>query len=73
MEALPKEEKVSCITVDELDRLASKTLNGREIKNTTRTTQTLAKSLKRPLRYDLILEVLTIVEQFEEDFNGLSS
>jgi hypothetical protein len=64
-----KRDNISCITNEELDKLSLKPLNGREIKNTTRTAQSLAISMKRLLCYDLIMNVLDIVEQFDEDFN----
>ena len=49
----------------QLDTLASKTLNGREIKNTMRTAQALANSSGKRLGYDLLLNILEIVEQFD--------
>jgi len=42
MEKVPERETGACITIEQLDKLASKDLNGREIKNTTRTAQTLS-------------------------------
>lgn len=67
-ENVPEKEMGPCITMEQLDNLASKDLNGREIKNTTRTAQTLAASLNQPLSYNLILQVIGIVEQFDQDF-----
>jgi len=59
------EAPVSYVTKEQLDRLASKTLNGREIKNAMRTAQALANSSGKRLGYDLLLNVLELVEQFD--------
>ena len=56
---------VAYVTTEQLDRLASKTLNGREIKNTMRTAQALANSSGKRLGYELLLNVLELVEQFD--------
>jgi hypothetical protein len=45
----------------------------REIKNTTRTAQALAVSLKQPLGYDLLKQVLNVGEQFDKDFKELDT
>jgi hypothetical protein len=45
----------------------------REIKNTTRTAQALAVSLKRPLGYDLFKQVLDVGEQFDKDFKEVDT
>jgi hypothetical protein len=59
------EAPVAYGTTEQLDRLASKTLNGREIKNTMRTAQALANSSGKRLGYDLLLNVSEIVKQFD--------
>ena len=64
------EDDGSYVTKEQVNKLASKRLNGREIKNITRTAQALSVSSKQPLRYDLIMQVLEIVEQFDVDFNS---
>lgn len=48
-------------------------LIGREIKNTTRTAQALAVSLKQPLGYDLLKQVLDVGEQFDKDFKEIDT
>jgi hypothetical protein len=45
----------------------------REIKNTTRTAQALASSLKQPLGYDLLKQVLDVGEQFDKDFKEIDT
>jgi hypothetical protein len=42
----------------------------REIKNATRTAQALAFSTQHPLSYDLLKEVLDVVERFDIDFRS---
>ena len=48
-------------------------LTRREIKNTTRTAQALAVSLKKPLGYDLLKQVLDVGEQFDKDFKEIDT
>ena len=57
------------VTMEQLDELASKSLNGREIKNAMRTAQALANTSEQPLGCRLILDVLETVEQFDVAFN----
>jgi hypothetical protein len=45
----------------------------REIKNTTRTAQALAVSLKQPLGYELLRQVLDVGEQFDKDFKEVDT
>lgn len=42
----------------------------REIKNATRTAQALAFSTGQPLGYDLLKDVLDVVERFDTDFRS---
>ena len=44
-----------------------------EIKNTTRTAQALAVSLKQPVSYDLLKQVLDVGEQFDKDFKEIDT
>jgi SpoVK/Ycf46/Vps4 family AAA+-type ATPase len=69
IEAQPT-DVVAHVTTAQLEKLAAKGLNGREIKNAVRTTQALAKSSNKLLSYDLLLQVLRIVEDFDQDFSG---
>jgi ATPase family associated with various cellular activities (AAA) len=64
---LVESNDVSQVSEEVLDLLASHKLNGREIKNTVRTTQALAFSSDLPLTYGLIREVIDLVAQFDED------
>lgn len=59
------DEDLAYVTTEQLDRLASKALNGWEIKNTMRTAQALASSSGKRLGYDLLINVLEVVEQFD--------
>ena len=63
------DERSLQVTVEQLEDLASRPLNGREIKNTMRTAQALANTSKRRLGYDVISSVLDVVQQFDVDFN----
>ncbi|KZT53091.1 P-loop containing nucleoside triphosphate hydrolase protein [Calocera cornea HHB12733] len=51
------------------EALSLKKINGRQIKNCVRTAQALATSKKERLDYKHLLQVLTIMDQFEQDFN----
>ena len=44
-----------------------------EIKNTTRTAQALAVSLKEHVSYDLLKQVLDVGEQFDRDFKEIDT
>jgi SpoVK/Ycf46/Vps4 family AAA+-type ATPase len=57
------------VTTEQLHKLASKHLNGREIKNTMRTAQALANTSGERLGYEVILNVLDIVDEFDVSFN----
>jgi hypothetical protein len=75
------------LTTAEIDKLASKALNGRyvdlnlinqvyvlmsrEIKNATRTAQAISISSGRPLNINTFIQVLDIADQFNEDFRAL--
>jgi len=62
---IAEDKSVAYVTTEQLDRLASKVLNGREIKNTMRTAQALSSSSGKRLGYDLLLNVLELVKQFD--------
>jgi SpoVK/Ycf46/Vps4 family AAA+-type ATPase len=62
------EDDVAYLTTEQLEKLASKCFNGREIKNAVRTAQALAMSTNKKLNYALLLKVIHIMEEFDQDF-----
>ncbi|KAH9834771.1 P-loop containing nucleoside triphosphate hydrolase protein [Rhodofomes roseus] len=56
------------LTDDELDNLVSREVNGRQIKNATRTAMSLAKSRGEKLGYKHLAETLDAMEGFASDF-----
>ncbi|EJU02297.1 P-loop containing nucleoside triphosphate hydrolase protein, partial [Dacryopinax primogenitus] len=54
---------------EQWEELALKKINGRQIKNCVRTAQALAVSKKDKLGFKHLIQVLTIMDQFEQDFN----
>ena len=53
----------------DLDELSKVNINGRQIKNTVRTANTLAKSTKASLSMEHLEVVLETIRDFEEDLN----
>lgn len=62
----------SHITQEDLTQLAEKELNGRQIKNATRTANSLAVGSGKRLEYQNIADVLAIISQFSADFAAMS-
>lgn len=58
------------VTSEELETLARRELNGRQIKNVVRTAQALAGSMMEPLSLKHLTRVLEVTEQFEHDLKG---
>ncbi|KDQ08103.1 hypothetical protein BOTBODRAFT_139298 [Botryobasidium botryosum FD-172 SS1] len=58
------------VTKEDLARLASRDINGRQIKNAVRTAQALAINKKQPLSYEHFVTVLDVMDQFQRDFKG---
>jgi hypothetical protein len=56
----------------DLNDLAKVNINGRQIKNTVRTANTLAKSTKASLNKDHLEVVLETIRDFEDDLNDAS-
>jgi hypothetical protein len=56
----------------ELNELAKVNINGRQIKNTVRTANTLAKSTKTNLNKEHLEVVLETIRDFEDDLNDAS-
>jgi len=57
-------------TEEDYDALARHELNGRQIKNTVRTSQALAVNKREPLSMDHIKQVLDVQIKFERDLKG---
>jgi hypothetical protein len=62
--------KVANFTDAELDTLSRKRLNGRQIKNCTRTAQALSLRTDTVLSMKEILQVLDVAESFNQDLKG---
>lgn len=60
------------LTAGELDDLVIREVNGRQIKNATRTAMSLAKSRGEKLAYSHLEETLDAMEEFASDFAGMS-
>lgn len=58
------------VTDEELENLARRELNGRQIKNVVRTSQALAQNRGEKLGMVHLREVLEVTEGFERDFKG---
>lgn len=61
------------ISAEELQKLTERDINGRQVKNATRTANSLALSRGEPLRYQHIVEVLDVMEQFTSEFKRMNS
>jgi len=61
------------ITEDELMQLAERDINGRQVKNATRTANSLASSRGERLRFKHIVEVLDVMEDFTAEFKSMTS
>lgn len=57
---------------DQLDKLADRNINGRQIKNATRTANSLAVSRGEPLAYGHLMETLDAMDEFTNEFKALS-
>jgi len=67
-QAFLQKVKVVNLTADELDNLVSREVNGRQIKNATRTAISLARSRGEQLGYEHLAETLDAMEEFASDF-----
>ena len=61
------------LSEEELDTLAQKDLNGRQIKNTCRTATSLAKSRGQKLKYEHLEEALNAMEEFLVEFASMKA
>ena len=63
---------VEPLTSDELNDLVGRNVNGRQIKNATRTAMSLAKSRGEKLAYQHLVETLDAMEEFANDFAAMT-
>jgi hypothetical protein len=61
------------ISAEELQKLTERDINGRQVKNATRTANSLALSRGETLRYQHIVEVLDVMDQFTNEFKRMNS
>jgi len=61
------------ITETELAKLTERDINGRQVKNATRTANSLALSRGETLQFKHIVEVLDVMEEFTAEFRGMNS
>jgi AAA+ superfamily predicted ATPase len=61
------------ITEDELRKLAERDINGRQIKNATRTANSLALSRSETLRFKHVVEVLDVMDEFTAESKNTTS
>ncbi|KAF8587999.1 P-loop containing nucleoside triphosphate hydrolase protein [Ramaria rubella] len=59
------------VSKEELEELAERDINGRQVKNATRTANSLAVSRGEALRYEHLTEVLDVMEKFSTDFQTM--
>lgn len=59
------------ISEEELKKLIERDVNGRQVKNATRTANSLALSRGESLRYKHLTEVLDVMDQFSADFENM--
>lgn len=69
IKAVP-DAKVGKFDEHDLDRLARRSLNGRQIKNAARAAQALAVDEDKPLSMAHVEEVLRVAQSFEQDLKG---
>jgi AAA+ superfamily predicted ATPase len=60
------------ISHEQLKRLSEKDINGRQVKNATRTAKSLAVSRGETLQFSHITEVLGMMDQFTTDFRSMT-
>ena len=57
---------------DLVEKLADRDINGRQIKNATRTASSLARSRNEPLAFTHLLETLDAMDEFTAEFKAMS-
>ncbi|KAH9931585.1 P-loop containing nucleoside triphosphate hydrolase protein [Fomitopsis serialis] len=71
-QAFLQKVKVDDLPSDEIDNLVGREVNGRQIKNATRTATSLAKSRGEKLGYKHLAETLDTMVEFENEFTAIS-
>ena len=71
-EAFLHKVDVEPLTPDELNDLVGRNVNGRQIKNATKTAMSFAKSRSEKLAYRHLAETLDAMEGFANDFAAIS-
>lgn len=56
-----------------LEKLAERNINGRQIKNATRTATSLAVSRKEKLGFEHLMQTLNAMEEFTADFRSMDT
>lgn len=59
------------VSAEQIERLAQRDVNGRQIKNTCRTATSLARSRGQKLRYEHLEEALNAMEEFVLEFAAM--
>ena len=72
-EAFLHKVDVEALTADELANLVNRNVNGRQIKNATRTATSLAKSQGEKLAHRHLAETLDAMEDFASEFAAMTS
>ncbi len=62
----------SAIDDRQFEQLAERNINGRQIKNATRTAKSLAASHDEPLNYRHLVETLDAMDEFTNEFRAMS-
>ena len=63
----------SGVTEEELDKLAQREINGRQIKNATRTAGSLAVGRAEKLRFSHLVETLNAMDEFTTEFRAMTA
>lgn len=61
------------VSEDQLGRLAGRDVNGRQIKNATRTACSLAVARAEPLQFGHLVETLDAMEEFTAEFKSITA
>lgn len=61
------------VTEEQLVKLTERDINGRQVKNATRTANSLAFSRGEKLRFEHVIEVLDVMDDFAEEFKTMTA
>lgn len=61
------------VTEAQLGQLTERDINGRQVKNATRTANSLAFSRGEKLRFEHVVEVLNVMNDFAEEFKSVTA